>query len=177
MQKAESSDISVLKVSDLRHEEHRKLLSHWLEHRRGTDVPLRKSLDPTAFPELLPLLAILQSEEGEKGPDYRFRLAGTEIVARAGFDPTGKSFEELYHGEYLRTAKLAYMEITETGLPYFSYRIFPIADGQSALRYDRLILPYSSDGTTIDQFLLQLVVLGQDTPQKLVGSFSIFGAD
>lgn len=165
---------AVRHVSELRHEQHQRLYQHWLANRQGDDVPLRKTFAPYEFPDLLPLLAILERVEDGPEPDFRFRLAGTEIVARAGFDPTGKSFGELYDGHYGATAKLAYLEVIGHRLPYFSHRVFPIPGSMTYLRYDRLILPYTSDGTMIDQFMLALVVIEQDTPRVLVGSFSSF---
>ena len=165
----------VADAETLDHPEHRALFSQWKENRRGSDVPLRSTFDPLAFHRYMPRMAIIERTGSAGNETFRYRLAGTEIAQRAGRDPTGKSFEDLYQGTYLETAKQTYLEIAEARQCHFSQRVFPIGDGGSALRYDRIILPYSSDGTAVDQFILLIVVVEQDTPKKQIGSFSIFG--
>lgn len=166
---------TVLDAAELSHPEHRALFDHWKANRRGEQVPLRNSLDPLQFPGSMPRMAIIERSGTPEAPVFRYRLAGTEIVRRAGRDPTGKSFAELYQGNYLETAIHIYREISESGQAHFSQRVFPIGEGDGNLRYDRLILPYSSSGSSVDQFVLLIVVVEQDTRAKQVGSFSIFG--
>lgn len=166
---------TVADASLLTHPEHRALFDHWVENRSGEEVPLRGSFDPLAFHRSMPRMAIIERSGGMDAPTFSYRLAGTEIVRRAGRDPTGKSFAELYEGSYLETANQTYLEITKNGQPHFSQRVYPIGDGSSSMRYDRLILPYSSNGSSIDQFVLLIVIVEQDTPKKQTGSFSIFG--
>lgn len=167
---------TIADASDLAHPEHRALFDHWNAHKRDGQVPLRTSFDPLAFHRSMPRMAIIERSGGDENPIFRYRLAGTEIVQRAGRDPTGKCFEELYEGGYLDSANETYREIMAHGQAHFSQRVYPIGDGRSSLRYDRLILPYSSEGTTIDQFVLLIVVVDQDTPKRQEGSFSLFGS-
>ncbi|MEP2185687.1 PAS domain-containing protein [Roseibium sp.] len=166
---------TVADASLLSHPEHRTLFDHWAESRGDKVVPLRSSFDPLAFHRSMPRMAIIERSGTEDAPIFRYRLAGTEIDRRAGRDPTGKSFAELYDGNYLETANRTYREIVENGQAHFSQRVYPIGNDGSSLRYDRLILPYSSDGSLIDQFVLLIVVIEQNTPKKQSGSFSMFG--
>lgn len=166
---------TVAGASLLTHPEHRMLFDHWTENRCGEKVPLRSSFDPLAFHRSMPRMAIIEQSGTKDSPVFRYRLAGTEIVRRAGRDPTGKSFAELYEGLYLETANQTYREIMENGQAHFSQRVYPIGDDGSALRYDRIILPYSSNGTSVDQFIMLIVVVEQDSPKKQIGSFSTFG--
>ncbi|WP_420403710.1 PAS domain-containing protein [Nisaea sp.] len=159
----------------LSHPEHRALFDHWMANRRGEGVPLRSSFDPLQFHRSMPRMAIIERSGTLEEPTFRYRLAGTEIAERAGRDPTGKSFKELYEGHYLETANRTYCEISGSGEAHFSQRVFPIGEDGGNLRYDRLILPYSSDGSSIDQFVLLIVVVEQDSPKKQQGSFSVFG--
>ena len=166
---------TIADASFLTHPEHQRLFDHWAENRRGEGVPPRSSFDPLAFHRSMPRMAIIERSGTKDAPIFRYRLAGTEIVRRAGRDPTGKSFADLYEGSYLETANQTYLEIMKNGQAHFSQRVYPIGDGSSSLRYDRLILPYSSDGSAVDQFVLLIVVVDQDTPTQQVGSFSLFG--
>lgn len=165
----------VADVATLDHPEHRALFSHWQENRRGEDVPLRSTFDPLAFHRYMPRIAIIERSGDDGHETFRYRLAGTEIARRAGRDPTGKRFEELYQDTYLETATQTYREIAKSGQAHFSQQVYPIGDDGSSLRYDRIILPYSSNGTSVDQFILLIVVVEQDTPKNQIGSFSIFG--
>jgi len=166
---------TVVDAATLSHPEHRALFDHWLANRRGNDVPLRSSFDPLDFHRSMPRMAIIERSGSAEAPTFRYRLAGTEIVRRAGRDPTGKRFEELYQGNYLVSATETYREISESGQAHFSQRVFPIGEGGGNLRYDRIILPYSSNGSSVDQFVLLIVVVEQDSPKKQEGSFSVFG--
>ncbi|GAB4365650.1 MAG: hypothetical protein Kow00114_23020 [Kiloniellaceae bacterium] len=163
-------------LSALSHPEHVWLYDYWQAHRPAGGVPARRDIDPTEFPKrMLPRLAVIAVEAGAAGYRYRYRLAGTEIVSRAGRDPTGKTFEELYQGDYLTSAVGLYDELRKSAQPHFSQRVYPIGDGESFLRYDRLILPLAADHRTVDQFLLLIVVVEQSGAIHREGSFERAG--
>jgi hypothetical protein len=162
-------------LSALSHPEHVWLYDYWLARKPPDGLPARRAIDPTDFPRMLPRVAMIAVEAVADGFRYRYRLAGTEIVARAGRDPTGKTFEELYQGDYLKSARALYDELRASAQPHFSQRVFPIGDGESFLRYDRLILPLASDHRTVDQFLLLIVVVEQGGAIYREGSFERAG--
>ncbi|MEQ8585794.1 MAG: PAS domain-containing protein [Thalassobaculaceae bacterium] len=187
-----ASDVAGLEA--VRHPDHRMLLDFWYASKPADGLPARDGFDPATFRSMLPRIAVIEPcrvrdgrgtpapQEGDAGDaaanaagptenSFRYRLAGTEIVERAGRDPTGKTFDELYTGVYLETAKRTYEDIVVSRQPHFSQRVFPIGDGASALRYDRLILPFAKDGRTIDSFLLCIVVVEQTGTVQVEGSF------
>lgn len=168
--KAEAAPLSALS-----HPEHVWIYDYWLARKPADGLPGRGDIDPTDFPKLLPRVAMIAVENRDGGFRYRYRLAGTEIVTRAGRDPTGKCFEDLYEGDYLTTATALYDELRQSKQPHFSERVFPIGDGESYLRYDRLILPLASDHQSVDQFLLLIVVVEQSGPVYREGSFERAG--
>jgi hypothetical protein len=154
---------------EIRHALLRALYAYWDDRRGGRIMPARSDLDPVDIPDLLRHLILLDVTHDPLR--FRVRLYGTEIAERAGRDPTGKTFDELYAGVYLETAKQTYEDILVSRAPHFSQRVFPIGDGTSELRYDRLILPFAKDGQTIDSFLLCIVVVSQGGTMKVEGSF------
>lgn len=163
-------------LSALSHPDHVWLYDYWCARKPAGGLPSRRDIDPAEFPKkILPRVAVIAVEQQDGRRCYRYRLAGTEIVSRAGRDPTGKSFEELYEGDYLETARALYDELCESGRPHFSERVYPIGDGESYLRYDRLILPLAADHKTIDQFLLLIVVVEQAGKLRREGSFERAG--
>lgn len=165
---------TIVALETLSHPEHRTLLDYWQRARAGAEVPLRSSFDPADVPQLLPRVALIEAAERDGGLAFRYRLAGTEISARAGRDPTGKWFEDLYEGNYLERANQTYLGLIESRTPHFSQRVYPISEGCGSLRYDRLILPYSSDGSAVDRFVLLIVVVEQDGAPSLRGSFKSY---
>ena len=149
----------VLPLSELTHPEHLWLYDYWQQRRPAGRLPARRDIDPADFPRhVLPRVAIIAVEPGERHYHYRYRLAGTEIAQRAGRDPTGKTFDELYQGDYLASARALYDELRGTGRPHFSQRTYPLADGESYLRYDRLILPLAADGRTYRSDIVNLAI-------------------
>lgn len=161
-------------VDGLPHQDLRELYAYWLANGGRTGIPLRSTLDPVDFKHLLPRLAIIEVLKTADGDRFRYRLAGTEIARQAGRDPTGKTFDDLYEGEYLAAAMATYTRIVKTGRPDFSERTFPLGEGAAHLRYNRIILPYSSDGAEVDQLVLLIVVLDQTASPRRVGSFEVY---
>ena len=162
-------------ISALSHPEHIWIYDYWRQRKPPHGVPSRREIDPTDFPRMLPRVAVIAAEPVDMGVCYRYRLAGTEIVSRAGRDPTGKTFEDLYEGDYLIGARTLYDELRKQAEPHFSQRVYPIGDGESFLRYDRLILPLASDHVNVDQFLLLIVVVEQGGGVHRIGSFELAG--
>lgn len=168
-----ASDVATLAA--IQHPDHRALLNFWYAAKPEGGLPSRESFEPSTFRAMLPRIAVIEPcpapDDQPATRSFRYRLAGTEIVERAGRDPTGKTFHELYRGAYLTTAIQTYADILASRAPHFSQRVYPIGDGTNELRYDRLILPFAKDGQTIDSFLLCIVVVSQTGKVTVEGSF------
>ncbi|MEQ8603554.1 MAG: PAS domain-containing protein [Marivibrio sp.] len=141
-------------VDDVEHPELQAMLSYWRARRRDGRLPGRRDIDPLDFPQQLPRVALVEVLEEPQGPNFRYRLAGTEIAARAGRDPTGKRFDQLYVGAYLDQALATYRAIVEGRRPHFSHRTYPLVEGREHLEYSRLILPLAADGKRVDMLWL-----------------------
>jgi len=69
------------------------LLRYWGEKRDGRLMPERKQIDPLEMGAgLLPHLVLC--DLFDRGNRARFRLIGTNVVRRWGFDPTGQTLDE-----------------------------------------------------------------------------------
>ncbi len=76
------------------------LFRYWDSQRRGRKMPARQDIDPIAMgPKLLPHLMLC--EVTEHGNEIRFRLVGTSLVKRLGFDPTGQLLADLRQSDYV----------------------------------------------------------------------------
>jgi hypothetical protein len=63
------------------------VLRYWQAKRGGRAMPARREIDPLELgPELLPHLVL--TDLLDRGTRVRFRLVGTTVVKRLGFDPT-----------------------------------------------------------------------------------------
>jgi hypothetical protein len=144
---------------ELRHDDQRTLYDYWRARQRSGRLPARADIDPADLRHLLPRLALIDVLREDHDLVFRYRLTGTEIVNRAGRDPTGKRFEELYRGDYLQTANATYRQVVDTGRPHTSDRVYPLVPGREYMRYDRLLLPLAGDGVTVDMVMLLIIVL------------------
>jgi hypothetical protein len=68
-----------------------ELYTYWLSKHDGDRPPSRTALDPVGeIPHLVQNLILIEIlPEG-----YRFRLEGSEVVRRSGYDLTGRMFDE-----------------------------------------------------------------------------------
>ena len=76
------------------------LFQYWNKKRGVRAMPTRQDIDPIEMgPKLLPHLMLC--EIADHGERIRFRLVGTSLVKRLGFDPTGRLLSELPKSDYL----------------------------------------------------------------------------
>jgi len=75
------------------------LLAYWQEKRGKRRMPARQDIDPVEMDKrLLPHLMLC--ELSEHGGAVRFRLVGTSLAKRLGFDPTGQRLLDLPQSGY-----------------------------------------------------------------------------
>jgi hypothetical protein len=69
------------------------LLRYWNDQRENRIMPARPDIDPLEMgPKLLPHLLLCDLQD--RGARLRYRLVGTNVVRRWGFDPTGRYLDE-----------------------------------------------------------------------------------
>jgi hypothetical protein len=73
----------------MKHKNSHLLVGYWSRIRRGRDVPDQTDIDPRAIKRLLPYVFILDAENPSR-PIYR--LAGTALCERLGFELKGTGF-------------------------------------------------------------------------------------
>ncbi|MDP6689768.1 MAG: PAS domain-containing protein [Alphaproteobacteria bacterium] len=79
--------------AELEEEVLRVLLTYWRGLPRGRNLPLASKVDPLEMRPALGYVMLLDVEDD--GWDYRYRVYGTSIAERSGFDATGKLLSEL----------------------------------------------------------------------------------
>jgi len=134
-------------------------LDYWQQLRGQRRMPARKDLDPADIPRLLPKLMLadvaLGAADGDAGdapPQIRFRLVGTEVVGRFGYEMTGYRLSEIDYGAQADEIADLYRKAVVCGRPQFAR--LEIKQGHDRLlRMQQLLLPLSDDGTSVNMIL------------------------
>jgi len=131
------------------------LHAYWLAKKGGDIAPPRSAIHPEEIVELLPTIGLMDVV-GE-APRLRFRLFGTELVKAYGQELTGKFAEnidldavgpdilsQLTSAVLQCCPKVARIQFTKS------------LDGRF-VQYERIALPLSDDGKTVNMLLLGYV--------------------
>lgn len=134
----------------------RELYAYWEARCSGRPAPRRSDIDPVDVPQLLPLMAICEVLQAPRS--YVVRLFGTGLVEMLGRDLTGKAIHDILHGAHLDSALADLDRVTRSMRPVCTIRDGAWI-GKGHLRYERLLLPLSEDGVTVDRLLAGAVPL------------------
>lgn len=130
----------------------RRLDEYWRgAHPPGGGLPGRQHIDPTAIPELLPWLWMLDVERDPLR--FRYRLVGTEQVSAMAADLTGRYLDEahprfltlLTYPDYVAAAERSEVRYYR-GPPVFHIN-------KDYVLIERLLLPLATDGSEVDKLL------------------------
>jgi len=144
---ADPSDKDDLPAVAPRHEELRQLYAYWLAKRGSRRAPSRAEIDPVELGRLLPHVILLDVERDPLR--FRFRLIGTSIVKGFDRDLTGRYFDEVEHTAEQIDLNQRLTAVANWGSPLCATWSYTGADGRH-VGYERLALPLSSDGQTVD---------------------------
>src|SRR5215469_10644954 len=132
-----------------------RLYDYWTQRRGSQRYPARADLDPRDMKYLLGELIVLDVFYDPLR--FKYRLHGTKLVTRAGFDMTGKWVHDWPAPEYRARLISAYTRTVEAGEPQRGERA--IFDDGRWREYEFLILPLAADGHLIDKLLVAMVYL------------------
>jgi hypothetical protein len=119
------------------------LFRYWDKKRGDRAMPTRREIDPIEMgPKLLPHLMLC--ELADQGSRIRFRLVGTILVKRFGFDPTGQWLGELPKSDYLDYLGKLLRQANAEGAPIYGESNFRWgAKGRLEVRH--LLLPLATN--------------------------------
>jgi len=125
------------------------LLRYWQLVGHG-GVPSRADIEPADIPKLLSNVMLI---DVQRAPiRFRVRLCGTEVDRLLGRNFTGCYLDDMTVGYFERDILLDYAEVVLHKQPKVARRSI-LTPGGTWLRYQRLLLPLSSDGWTVDKLL------------------------
>ena len=126
----------------------------WQAKRRDARIPARSEFGLDELRPLMGRLAILDVIDG--GADFRFRLYGSNIATAYRGEMTGKSVRE-YRPHFYTTITPGYLNCVTTRAPHYDQ--LEVDDQMMLYRWERLILPLASDGTTVNMLLVASITL------------------
>lgn len=158
----------------MKHKNSHLLVGYWSRLRKGRDVPDQTDIDPRAIKRLLSYTFILDYENPAR-PFYR--LAGTGLCERFGFELKGSSF--LAHWESRSTLSLISLlrQAMAVRQPVCLSSVAATLDN-GMVELETILTPVSMNGGEPNRFFGMVQVLGDPTPllgrsiayERLVGS-------
>lgn len=114
-----------------------KLRAYWDAKRGARPYPSRDDIDPMELRFILGSLILIDVEQDPLR--FRYRLFGSEIARRQGFDMTGKYLDQHPWPELAAMALETYRQVLGTGLPAHIQRR-GLVDGNT-VNHISLVLP------------------------------------
>ncbi len=127
-----------------------RLYAYWAGKRRGRAFPSRVDIDPMEFAYILGWVILVDVLRDPLR--FKFRIYGSELVNRMGFDLTGKYLSDHPSAEFRAHVEQQWGQVIDRGAAAHS-RFDRWVDGRH-MRFESLRLPLSSDGATIDMMLV-----------------------
>jgi hypothetical protein len=132
----------------LEHDGLRRLYHYWLQKKGDRRAPARRDIDPEEIVALLPNVYLVDVE----GARFRLRLVGTAVVRDYGREITGQFLDQIDLDDHKAEILHEYEVAVSRLLPQYHRWDYKKDDGRF-LRYERLILPLSSDSKVGDKLL------------------------
>jgi hypothetical protein len=120
------------------HAQAKALLKYWRAQSPAGDIPRRDDIAAAQIPRLLPNLLIL--EPAAECSDWSYRLIGTQVVARYGFDWTGLRVSDIYSTPSAARLIEEYSQAAASRIPSFAIGRLR-APGREHVIYEIAILP------------------------------------
>lgn len=135
------------------------LADYWRSIANGAPVPLRRNFEPMSIPLLLPDVCMIELTQPERR--FRYRLVGTRVAEKAGFDATGRFLDDLGCGTTITFVIKLLQRCVDLRQPVASLSSFG-QGGRATLLVRRVFLPLTLGRGSVDQILC-----GQTFDQKL----------
>jgi hypothetical protein len=123
------------------------LLAYWQSKVPSGGLPQRRDIVPGEIPQLLPYLMIIEPVDGSS--DWKYRLVGTALPKRYGFDWTGMKLTELLDAAPASLIIGFYNDVASRRTPAFATGRAMI-EGRDHIVYEIGAFPIlGTDGVTV----------------------------
>jgi hypothetical protein len=127
-----------------------KLRDYWRTKAGDRSMPSRADIDPAEIRALLPHVGLI--EIGPSPQRFQFRLVRTEVVRAVCLELTGHYLDEIDLHDHRARIIEQYAKAANSAEPVCSIEEYTLKDGRH-LRYERMLLPLSNDGKSVDMLL------------------------
>lgn len=163
------SDLLKFKI---RSEKLTKLYDYWVSESANGGLLSRNEINPAAICESLPNTIILDVTDDSR--EFHFRYAGTEIDGRRGQFLTDKYVGDIEVGGLSADSVDTLRDVVEQCEPRYFKGEFRDADG-ALQRYERVAMPLSTDGKTVDAILAGVRYAPIEFPELEAIDMACFG--
>ncbi len=129
----------------------RQLHAYWLSKKGAARAPPRSAIRPEEMVPLLPSLALVDVI-GDP-PRLRVRLFGTKLVSAYGEDITGQFTDEIDLDTIGPDLDAQMKQVARDWRPHVVRVQLSKAEDRRRIEYERIWLPLSADGTTVNMLL------------------------
>lgn len=137
---------------DFKTAELKQIYHYWSEKAGKRAMPSRRDLDPIIdIPQLTSNIWLVDVDHDPVM--FRFRLLGEEVIRRYGADFTGKRLDEVDLGSRGEAIRSEYKQVVNSKKPVYSQHQIYIEETQTSLPYERIVMPLSDDGETVNMLL------------------------
>lgn len=165
----------------MRHPVTQSIYSYWNELRRGRVAPQRLEIDPQRIGDALLDTFILElADDGQ----FHFRLAGSRIGSRLGFDLRGKLFEDCWAASASGMLKKHMADAVERGrvIVLTAEAVFLTdgvhADDRAPQTFEIILLPLIHAGRSVDRLLCVMAPLSDEShPEGNIGKIQCLRLD
>jgi hypothetical protein len=133
-----------------------RLYADWEGRRNGRPFPARSDFDIVDFKYIIGQLSLIDVTYDPLR--FTFRLHGSGVTRRVGYDMTGKDIEDLPPPAIRTMVRGHFIEVVEHGRPVVQIRERHGTDDR-VVESEVLALPLARDGATIDMLLVAIAFL------------------
>ena len=136
----------------------RGLYEYWDGKRAGRAMPARADLDPLEFREALGHVFLI---DVEPGPRFRYRLTGTIMTERTGYDLVGRYVDDIPEAGTRNFIQGHYRAVLAARAPVHAVSTRDLK--KRPWRIELLSMPLSTDGAVVDMLFVGFVFLDEDS--------------
>lgn len=125
----------------------KRAYAYWDAARGGREMPGRVDIDPEDIKDILPYVLLV--DVIAEPLDFRFRVAGTDVVQRFGEEITAKRLGEIDLDGKFASIFAEYRQTVDRRKPALFSESF-LRDDKRFVSYSRLLCPLSKDGERVD---------------------------
>ena len=131
----------------------RRFYEYWAAKKGDRRFPTRADIDPLEFGYVLG--HILLPDVVHEPLRFRYRVHGTQIVMRVGYDLTGKFLDDVPVTDYRRYVRERCARLVHDGEPLLVHHNRTL-DGRTR-HYEAIWLPISEDGQNVSMLMCALI--------------------